>query len=125
MSGVRPLPLEQWSCSSIGRARPCQGRGSGIETRQDRHAFVVKRMITGVYGTPVAGSSPAKRTSRPTTRMIAADSPHEEGIPRGMWEATCRRSITGLRLFGRQDAGVRLPAVAPCRYGQMEMTLVS
>lgn len=23
-------------CSSLGRARPCQGRGSGIETRQNR-----------------------------------------------------------------------------------------
>ena len=51
-------PVNASSCrsSSIGRAPSCHGGGNGIETRLWRQALVVKRMITGDYGSPVPGS---------------------------------------------------------------------
>ena len=55
-------PVNASSCrsSSIGRAPPRQGGGNGIETRLWRQALVVKRMITGDYGSPVPGSNPGR-----------------------------------------------------------------
>ena len=62
-TGRGPVNASSCRSSSIGRAPPCQGGGNGIETRLWRQALVVKRMITGDYGSPVPGSNPGRGAS--------------------------------------------------------------